>query len=142
MLSSALIFAIACSSASARAAPRKWLDSFSGAASPAAVVTHGSARFTVLTPSVIRVEVHAAGEWDDAPSVAFVHRKLPVPKFDVKRTGDEIVITTASVELRCASARSVARSRAGVVLPQLLNVQHAPCTRARPLTRPFPSFLH
>ena len=100
------------SAAFAGAPARKWLDAYSGVADPAAIVTHGSARFTVLTPSVIRVEVSAAGAWDDAPSVAFVNRRTAVPAFDVKRAGSEIVITTSSVELRCAYGCMRARVRA------------------------------
>lgn len=105
----ALLLPLFFTTSSAGAPARKWLDAYSGAADPAAVVTHGSARFTVLTPSVIRVEVSAAGAWDDAPSVAFVNRRTPVPAFDVKRAGSEIVITTAAVELRCACGGMGAR---------------------------------
>jgi hypothetical protein len=106
----ALLLPLFFTTSSAGAPARKWLDAYSGAADPAAVVTHGSARFTVLTPSVIRVEVSAVGAWDDAPSVAFVNRRTPVPAFDVKRAGSEIVIKTAAVELRCACGGMGARA--------------------------------
>jgi len=48
---------------------------------PAAVVTVGSARFTVLTAQLIRMEWAADGKFEDHPSLVFLNRRLPVPKF-------------------------------------------------------------
>ncbi len=50
-------------------------------ADPNAVVTFGHARFTVLTPQLIRMEWSADGKFEDHASFVFINRKLPVPKF-------------------------------------------------------------
>src|ERR1700722_553965 len=50
-------------------------------ADPKAVVTVGNARFTVLTPQLIRMEWSADGKFEDHASFVFINRKLPVPKF-------------------------------------------------------------
>jgi alpha-glucosidase len=46
-----------------------------------AVVTVGHARFTVLTPQLIRMEWSADGKFEDHASFVFLNRRLPVPKF-------------------------------------------------------------
>src|ERR1700683_3086597 len=50
-------------------------------ADPKAVVTVGNARFTVLTPQLIRMEWSADGKFEDHASFVFLNRRLPVPKF-------------------------------------------------------------
>ena len=50
-------------------------------ADPKAVVTIGNARFTILTPQLIRMEWSAAGKFEDHASLVFINRRLPVPKF-------------------------------------------------------------
>jgi alpha-glucosidase len=50
-------------------------------ADPKAVVTIGHARFTVLTPQLIRMEWSADGKFEDHASLVFINRRLPVPKF-------------------------------------------------------------
>jgi alpha-glucosidase len=51
------------------------------AADPAAMVVSGNARFTVLTPELIRMEWAADGRFEDRASLVFLNRRLPVPKF-------------------------------------------------------------
>ena len=51
-------------------------------ADPRAVVTVGNARFTVLTPELIRMEWAADGKFEDHASFVFLNRRLPVPKFE------------------------------------------------------------
>jgi alpha-glucosidase len=51
-------------------------------ADPSAVVTVGNARFTVLTPQLIRMEWAADGKFEDHASFVFLNRRLPVPKFE------------------------------------------------------------
>jgi alpha-glucosidase (family GH31 glycosyl hydrolase) len=51
-------------------------------ADPKAIVTLGKARFTVLTPQLIRMEWAADGKFEDHASFVFLNRRLPVPKFD------------------------------------------------------------
>jgi alpha-glucosidase len=56
-------------------------------ADPKAVVTYGNARFTVLTPELIRMEWAADGKFEDHASFVFLNRRLPVPEFEVTMTG-------------------------------------------------------
>ena len=51
-------------------------------ADPKAIVTAGHARFTVLTPQLIRMEWSATGKFEDHASLVFINRRLPVPKFE------------------------------------------------------------
>ncbi len=57
-------------------------------ANPKAVVTCGHARFTVLTPQLIRMEWSATGNFEDHASLVFINRRLPVPKFDAMQTAN------------------------------------------------------
>ncbi len=50
-------------------------------ADPRAVVVLGNARFTVLTPDLIRMEWAADGNFEDHASFVFINRRLPIPKF-------------------------------------------------------------
>jgi alpha-glucosidase len=50
-------------------------------ADPKAVVTVGNARFTVLTPQLIRMEWSVNGKFEDHASLVFINRRLPVPEF-------------------------------------------------------------
>jgi alpha-glucosidase (family GH31 glycosyl hydrolase) len=51
-------------------------------ADPKAIVILGRARFTVLTPQLIRMEWAADGKFEDHASFVFLNRRLPVPKFE------------------------------------------------------------
>jgi alpha-glucosidase len=64
-------------------------------ADPKAVVTVGNARFTVLTPELIRMEWAADGKFEDHASFVFLNRRLPVPKFesDNEATGPDKSLT-------------------------------------------------
>src|SRR5215472_12033237 len=55
---------------------------YNPAANPQAIVTLGDARFTVLTPQLIRMEWAADGKFEDHPSFVFLNRRLPAPGFD------------------------------------------------------------
>jgi Glycosyl hydrolases family 31/Domain of unknown function (DUF5110) len=70
-----------------------------------AVVTKGNARFTVLTPQLIRMEWAADGKFEDHASLVFLNRKLPVPTFTSADDPDsqELVIKTSALELRYKS---------------------------------------
>src|ERR1700744_4417639 len=54
---------------------------YSPIANPKAVVVDGHARFTVLTPQLIRMEWAADGKFEDHASLVFLNRRLPVPQF-------------------------------------------------------------
>jgi alpha-glucosidase len=71
-------------------------DASDPVADPRAVVTLGHARFTVLTPELIRMEWAADGKFEDHASFVFLNRRLPVPKFEVNRSvsGSSVTIDT------------------------------------------------
>ena len=56
-------------------------------ADPRAVVVVGNARFTVLTPEMIRMEWAAEAKFEDHASFVFINRRLPVPKFSKEESG-------------------------------------------------------
>jgi alpha-glucosidase (family GH31 glycosyl hydrolase) len=58
-----------------------------------AVVTLGHARFTVLTPQMIRMEWSAADRFEDHASFVFINRRLPVPEFSHRVTDDGKTLT-------------------------------------------------
>ncbi|MFH1417520.1 MAG: TIM-barrel domain-containing protein [Planctomycetota bacterium] len=67
---------------------------------PKAIVTLDKARFTVLTPALIRIEWSPNGAFEDRASLAFINRHLAVPEFDVDRKDDALVIRTDDLLLR------------------------------------------
>jgi len=69
-----------------------------------AVVVVGHARFTVLTPQLIRMEWAADGKFEDHPSFVFLNRRLPVPKFTAKRDGSRLTLDTGELQLTYDSA--------------------------------------
>src|SRR5271156_463323 len=77
--------------------------SYSPVADPKAVVTLGHARFTVLTPELIRMEWAADGKFEDHASFVFLNRKLPVPKFSavgsIVGRGKQLLLTTDKLRL-------------------------------------------
>jgi hypothetical protein len=82
------------------ACPFAMAQADSPVADPKAVITSGDARFTVLTPQMIRMEWSADGKFEDRPSLVFLNRKLPVPTFTTSTKGDTLVIKTDALELR------------------------------------------
>ncbi len=68
--------------------------------SPEAVVVSGQARFTVLTPTLIRLEWSPAARFEDRASLAFVNRKLPVPVFSRVSVDGWLVLSTDAMTLR------------------------------------------
>ena len=72
-------------------------------ADPKAVVPFGHARFTVLTPQLIRMEWAADGKFEDHASFVFLNRRLPVPKFIKSplgmNAGPQLTITTDALTL-------------------------------------------
>lgn len=64
-----------------------------------AVVSCGNARFTVLTPQMVRMEWSADGKWEDRKSLTFVNRRLDVPAFKQKVSKSGATITTPAMTL-------------------------------------------
>ena len=68
-------------------------------ANPEAVVVCGNARFTVLTPEMIRMEWSPRQKFEDRASLTFVNRNLPVPRFTAKTSAKGATIRTDAVSL-------------------------------------------
>ena len=64
-----------------------------------AVVTTGKARFTVLTPEMIRMEWAADGKFENHASFVFLNRRLPVPKFSKQDAGGKLTLKTSALTL-------------------------------------------
>ena len=69
-------------------------------ANPAAIVTSGNMRFTVLTSELIRIEHSAQNIFEDRASFVVVNRNLPVPVFTQRSENGYLHITTEKLELR------------------------------------------
>lgn len=69
-------------------------------ANPAAIVSFGNARFTVLTPELIRMEWSEDAKFEDRASLIFINRNLNVPEFDFKKSKDKLIIHTKALTLR------------------------------------------
>ena len=93
--------AAAGSPATTAAQSRATEDATNPVADPRAVVTVGNARFTVLTPELIRMEWAADGKFEDHASLVFLNRRLPVPKFQthVVDPGGVLTIVTDSLAI-------------------------------------------
>jgi len=68
-------------------------------ADPRAVVALGRARFTVLTPELIRIEWAADGKFEDHASFVFINRRLPVPKFTREESDRKLTLKTSALTL-------------------------------------------
>ena len=68
-------------------------------ADPRAVVVVGKARFTVLTPEMIRMEWTADGKFEDHASFVFINRRLPVPTFSKEEAGKKLTLKTSALSL-------------------------------------------
>jgi alpha-glucosidase (family GH31 glycosyl hydrolase) len=73
--------------------------SWNSAASAGSIVVLGHARFTVLTPQLVRMEWAADGKFEDHPSFVFLNRRLPVPRFSTKREGEHLTLDTSALHL-------------------------------------------
>ena len=58
-----------------------WAQNLNPVAHPDAVVRSGKARFTVLTPEMIRIQYSDRALFEDRATFAIVNRRLPVPAF-------------------------------------------------------------
>lgn len=66
---------------------------------PAAVVTNGRARFTVLTGGLIRMEYASDSVFTDQASLTFVNRELPVPVYQIRHQDGKLLIETSLLKL-------------------------------------------
>ena len=77
-------------------------------ANSAAVVRVHHARFTVLTPELIRMEWAEDSQFEDHSSLIFLNRKLPVPVFHVEQKGRTLSIDTGKLHLLYRDAEKAA----------------------------------
>lgn len=69
-------------------------------ANPAAIVQSGRARFTILTPRMIRIQYSATEKFEDRATFAVVNRNLPVPNFTQEERDGYLTIKTEALTLR------------------------------------------
>jgi len=74
-------------------------QSLSPIADPRSVVIEGNARFTILTPELIRMEWSADRSFEDRPSLVFINRRLTPPNFVTTKDTDWRVIQTGQLKL-------------------------------------------
>ena len=65
-----------------------------------AIVKCGNARFTVLTPEMIRIEYSAKGTFEDQATFTVVNRNLDVPQFTKTEDDTYLYITTSNLKLK------------------------------------------
>ncbi len=75
-------------------------DTLRSAPAPGSIVVSGEARFTVLTPKLLRLEWVADSSFEDRASMVFLNRSLPVPKISTERKGGWLEVTTEALRLR------------------------------------------
>lgn len=68
-------------------------------AAPRSVVVVGRARFTVLTPTLMRLEYAPDGVFENRPTLFAVCRELPIPPFETRREGKRVVLETEALTL-------------------------------------------
>ena len=75
-------------------------------ADPKAIVILDKARFTVLTPQLIRMEWDADKKFEDHASFVFINRRLPVPPYTktVSNNGRKLTIKTSALTLTYTDA--------------------------------------
>ena len=69
-------------------------------ADPRAVVVSGQARFTILTPQLVRVEWSHDGTFEDRASLVFINRRMPVPQFTKSVENGWVTLRTESLQVR------------------------------------------
>ena len=72
---------------------------FAPKASDQAQVVFGKARFTILTPRLVRMEWSADSQFEDRATLGVVNRDLQVPAFSVKKSKSQVVIRTSCMTL-------------------------------------------
>ncbi len=68
-------------------------------ANPAAIITAGPVRFTLLSERVIRMEYAPDSVFNDLATITFLNRNLPVPKHETTYKDGHLLISTAFLQL-------------------------------------------
>lgn len=69
-------------------------------ADPGAVVTSGNARFTVLTPEMIRIEYSDKGIFEDRATFTVINRQLDVPQYKTSEDETFLYLETAKLKMK------------------------------------------
>ncbi len=69
-------------------------------ANPDACIIDGHIRITVLTPSLLRLEWHEQGLFEDRASLVFINRRLPAPPYALSCDEQFLTLTTSTLRLR------------------------------------------
>ena len=73
-------------------------------ADPRAIVVAGNARFTVLTPYIVRLEYSTSHQWQDAATFAINFRLQPVPAYKVTSNATHTIVSTAALTIEYVTA--------------------------------------
>ena len=79
--------------------PKRFARNHPSKAEDKNIVLCGSARFTVLSPKLIRIEYDVDAQFEDRATQTVINRRLGDVEFSKETVGDEIVIRTDSLEL-------------------------------------------
>lgn len=79
--------------------PPHFLIKVDAAPNPQSVVMSGQARFTILTPRLIRMEWSTVGAFEERASQAFWFRNQPRPEFSVRESENLLIIETGALKL-------------------------------------------
>src|SRR5215469_13670394 len=106
------------------ATPTSQADMFDSVADPGAVVVMGKARFTVLTPELIRMEWASDGKFEDHASFVFLNRKLPLVPFDRAELehGHKLVLKTSALTLTYTPGAGQRSHQDGRFTPENLTI--------------------
>ena len=69
-------------------------------ANPDAIVVSGNARFTILTPEMIRIEYSGKGAFEDKASFAVINRNMEVPTFEKSEDSEYLYLNTDKLSLK------------------------------------------
>ncbi len=75
----------------------------------------GNARFTILTPRLIRMEWAEDGKFEDRATLGVINRNLPTPYFRVSRTKSKLTISTSDLTLTYLGDKKFSKDNLSVV---------------------------
>jgi len=93
------------------AATRAQTETLNPVADPQAVVSCGNARFTVLTPQMIRIQWSDRQLFEDRATFAVVNRRLPVPQFTQEQRDGLLTIKTDVLTLKYKLGERISAQR-------------------------------
>lgn len=85
-------------------------DELNPIADPAAVVTSGRARFTILTDRMIRIQYSVSEKFEDRATFAIINRRLPLVDYRTREEGGYLYIETSALTLRYKIGSTIATS--------------------------------